>query len=169
MDSSRFDALARTMAARFSRRVALRGAATTVGAALLATTRKRAQAQAATPKASTSQQVCSDPARPGVGCACTTGAHDPCGNTTLLCCQIAPNGPPGGSGTCTPASVGCTPLGTPTACVGIGCPCLAGVEGTCTAGLVCCQSQMTAPNKPGGPGQCAAPAGCGNASATPAA
>jgi hypothetical protein len=47
------------------------------------------------------------------------------------------------------------------------------VEGTCDAGLVCCQSEMNAPNVPGGPGQCATQDGCGDggngAEATPVA
>ena len=29
--------------------------------------------------------VCTDPSRPGVGCACTTGTNNPCGDNTLLC------------------------------------------------------------------------------------
>ncbi|HEU5434658.1 MAG TPA: hypothetical protein VFU81_23490, partial [Thermomicrobiales bacterium] len=82
-------------------------------------------------------------------------------------CKNDPNGPPGAPGTCTPASVGCSPLGptpTPTAepaCTDVGCPCTAGVENSCAPGLVCCQSQMTAPNYPGGPGMCATQDGCG--------
>lgn len=51
--------------------------------------------------------------------------------------------------------------GTPH-CEGIGCPCRGGVDNDCSSGLVCCQSQMTAPNVPGGPGMCAAPDACGN-------
>ena len=59
--------------------------------------------------------VCTDPSRPGVGCACTTGTQNPCGDTTLLCCASDANAAPGAPGTCTPSSVGCNPLGpTPT-------------------------------------------------------
>ncbi|HEU0114280.1 MAG TPA: hypothetical protein VFQ80_06380 [Thermomicrobiales bacterium] len=124
-------------------------------------------ATATSPAGPTALPVCTDPARPGVGCACITGTLNPCGQTTLVCCKNDPNGPPGAPGTCTPASVGCSPLGptpTPTAeaaCTDVGCPCTAGVEGTCAPGLVCCQSQMTAPNYPGGPGMCATQDGCG--------
>jgi hypothetical protein len=132
-------------------------------------------ATAAAPTA-TALPVCTDPSRPGVGCACSTGTEDPCGDSTLLCCANDADTPPGGPGTCTPSSVGCDPLGPtpePTPCTGVGCPCTAGVEGTCDAGLVCCQSEMNAPNTPGGPGQCATPDGCGDgdggAGATPVA
>ena len=51
-------------------------------------------------------------------------------------------------------------------CTGVGCECTAGVEGSCSDGLVCCQSQMNAPNAPGGPGMCATPDGCGDGGAT---
>jgi hypothetical protein len=117
----------------------------------------------------TALPVCTDPSRPGVGCECSTGTENPCGDTTLVCCANDANAAPGAPGTCTPSSVGCDPTGptptvapSPTPCTGIGCPCTAGVEGTCDAGLVCCQSQMNAPNQPGGPGQCATQDGCGN-------
>lgn len=59
--------------------------------------------------------VCTDPARPGVGCACATGTQDPCGHTTLLCCPSRAQPPPGAAGVCVPASVGCNPLGPPLA------------------------------------------------------
>ncbi|HEX5499577.1 MAG TPA: hypothetical protein VFX03_10135, partial [Thermomicrobiales bacterium] len=52
-------------------------------------------------------------------------------------------------------------------CTGVGCECMAGVEGACDAGLVCCQSQMNG-GMPGGPGQCAAPDACGGTGETPA-
>jgi hypothetical protein len=120
-------------------------------------------ATAAAPTA-TPLPVCTDPSRPGVGCACTTGTQNPCGDSTLVCCA-APDAAPGGPGTCTPSSVGCDPEGptpTPTPCTGIGCPCTAGVEGDCDDDLVCCQSQMSGGDVPGGPGQCAAPDACGD-------
>lgn len=59
--------------------------------------------------------VCTDPARPGVGCACATGTQDPCGHTTLLCCPSSAQARPGAPGICVPASVGCNPLGPPLA------------------------------------------------------
>jgi hypothetical protein len=131
-------------------------------------------ATAAAPTA-TALPVCTDPSRPGVGCACSTGTQNPCGDTTLVCCANDPNAAPGAPGTCTPSSVGCQPLGPtptlepsptpPTPCTGIGCPCTAGVEGTCDAGLVCCQSQMGGDNVPGGPGMCAAADACGDGGA----
>src|SRR5215217_5886194 len=120
-------------------------------------------ATAAAPTA-TALPVCTDPSRPGVGCACTTGTQNPCGDTTLVCCA-APGAAPGGPGTCTPSSVGCAaqgPTPTPTPCTGIGCPCTAGVEGDCDDDLVCCQSQMGGGDVPGGPGQCAAQDACGD-------
>jgi hypothetical protein len=125
-----------------------------------------ATAAAPTP---TALPVCTDPSRPGVGCACTTGTQNPCGDTTLVCCANDANAAPGAPGTCTPSDVGCQPQGptptpepSPTPCTGIGCPCTAGVEGTCDNGLVCCQSQMGGDNVPGGPGMCAAPDACGD-------
>lgn len=125
-------------------------------------------ATAAAPTA-TALPVCTDPSRPGVGCACSTGTENPCGDTTLLCCANDANAAPGAPGTCTPSSVGCNPLGpsptpepSPTPCTDIGCPCTAGVEGTCADGLVCCQSQMGGGDVPGGPGQCAAADACGD-------
>ena len=120
-------------------------------------------ATAAAPTA-TALPVCTDPSRPGVGCACTTGTQNPCGDTTLVCCA-APGAAPGGPGTCTPSSVGCDATGptpTSTPCTGIGCPCTAGVEGDCDDDLVCCQSQMGGGDVPGGPGQCAAQDACGD-------
>jgi hypothetical protein len=124
-------------------------------------------ATAAAPTA-TALPVCTDPGRPGVGCACTTGTQNPCGDTTLVCCAAA-GAAPGAPGTCTPSSVGCQPQGptptpapSPTPCTGIGCPCNGGVQGACDDGLVCCQSQMGGGDVPGGPGQCAAQDACGD-------
>lgn len=59
------------------------------------------------------QCVCSDPDRPGVGCSCQTGTQNPCGDDTLQCCGTT--NALGGPGICTPSSVGCQPMGTPTA------------------------------------------------------
>jgi hypothetical protein len=121
----------------------------------------------------TALPVCTDPSRPGVGCACSTGTQNPCGDTTLICCAEA-GAAPGAPGVCTPSSVGCNPTNptpAPTPCTDVGCPCTSGVEGTCADGLVCCQSQMGGGNNvPGGPGMCATPDGCGDgngAAATP--
>ena len=90
MDDKRFDTLVRVLGAHQSRRAALRsgaGVAASIFAALgLQTGRTAARAQ----------EVCTDPSRPGVGCDCTTGTQDPCGDTTLLCCANDPNGPPVG-------------------------------------------------------------------------
>lgn len=58
------------------------------------------------------------------------------------------------------------PTAVPTPCTGIGCPCNGGVQNACDDGLVCCQSQMNGGPMPGGPGMCAAPDACGDA--TPA-
>jgi hypothetical protein len=112
----------------------------------------------------TALPVCTDPSRPGVGCTCTTGTQNPCGDTTLVCCAEA-GAAPGAPGVCTPSSVGCDaadPTPAPTPCTDVGCPCTSGVEGTCADGLVCCQSQMGGDNVPGGPGMCATPDGCGD-------
>jgi hypothetical protein len=149
-------------------------AAPTATAAAPTATAAAPTATAAAPTA-TALPVCTDPSRPGVGCVCSTGTQNPCGDTTLVCCANDPNAAPGAPGTCTPSSVGCQPLGPtptlepsptpPTPCTGIGCPCTAGVEGTCDAGLVCCQSQMGGDNVPGGPGMCAAADACGDGGA----
>jgi hypothetical protein len=143
-------------------------AAPTATAAVPTATAVAPTATAAAPTA-TALPVCTDPSRPGVGCACTTGTQNPCGDTTLVCCANDPNAAPGAPGTCTPASVGCDPQGPtptpepdPTPCTDIGCPCTAGVEGTCDDGLVCCQSQMNGPAEPGGSGMCAAADACGD-------
>jgi hypothetical protein len=117
--------------------------------------------------------VCSDPARPGVGCPCTTGTEDACGNTTLLCCANDGSAARGAPGTCTPSSVGCNPLGpspTPTTppsppppCRGHGCRCNGGVSGECDDPLVCCPDN---PGLPGGPGRCVRQERCNPANCT---
>lgn len=101
--------------------------------------------------------VCTDPARPGVGCACDSGTEHPCGDSTLICCQTDPDGPPGAPGICTPSSVGCDPLGPPADCTGRGCRCDAGKENVCDADLVCCPDH---PGVAGGPGRCTSDAHC---------
>ena len=89
-------------------------AAPTATAAAPTATAPAPTATAAAPTA-TALPVCTDPSRPGVGCACSTGTQNPCGDTTLVCCANDPNAAPGAPGTCTPSSVGCQPLGpTPT-------------------------------------------------------
>jgi hypothetical protein len=142
--------------------------APTTAAATATATPTTAPTQAA--PTATALPVCTDPSRPGVGCTCSTGTQNPCGDTTLVCCADA-GAAPGAPGVCTPSSVGCdqtNPTQAPTPCTDVGCPCTSGVEGTCADGLVCCQSQMGGDNVPGGPGMCATSDGCGNgAGATP--
>lgn len=156
MDAHRFDVLTRSLARRFSRRLALRGAlgTTLASVGLLSGTLKASPmlAQAPTP-----MPVCTDPARPGVGCLCATGTQNPCGETTLLCCADDANAAPGARGTCTPSSVGCNPLGPPAACTTKGCRCDGGTDNACDAGLVCCPDY---PGVPGGPGRCVQEAHC---------
>lgn len=48
-----------------------------------------------------------------VGCPCTTGVQDPCGNASLTCCAGA-NTPPGGPGACITAATTCGAPATPT-------------------------------------------------------
>ncbi|MFT4040879.1 MAG: hypothetical protein QM692_22040 [Thermomicrobiales bacterium] len=113
MDDHHFDALARTLSRHISRRATVGAGLAGLAAGLAAATRpaQRALAQSATP---TPLPVCTDPSRPGVGCGCHTGTQYPCGPTTLLCCATSSEALPGGPGICTPASVGCNPLGPPT-------------------------------------------------------
>ncbi|MFN8591684.1 MAG: hypothetical protein U0031_09520 [Thermomicrobiales bacterium] len=143
MDAERFDTIARSLAARLSRRTALRrgGAGLVAGIAPLGWVRSTRAAQ--------EQQVCTDPARPGVGCACTTGTEHPCGENTLLCCAADPNAAPGSPGVCTPSSVGCNPRGL--TCTTHGCRCDGGIQHACDDPLVCCPDN---PGLPGGPGKC---------------
>lgn len=148
MDAHRFDALVRSMAGRISRRTAMRSLATTAGAVSGLHLAGPALAQVTTP---TPLPVCTDPARPGVGCSCITGTQDPCGHGTLLCCATVPNAAPGAAGVCTPASVGCNPTGSPP-CTGHGCRCNGGTAEACANTLICCPDN---PGVPGGPGRCA--------------
>jgi hypothetical protein len=161
VDGQRFDALARRLAGRLPRRAVLaRGGAGLALLTLAAQAGRRAAAQD-----QGQPPVCTDPDRPGVGCACATGTQNPCGDTTLLCCKNDPDGPPGSPGTCTPASVGCDPLGPPetptptptTPCTGRGCRCHGDVAGACDGDLACCPDN---PGLPGGPGRCVRPNRC---------
>src|SRR3954471_7769915 len=105
MDATRFDAFARSLAGRVSRRAAIRSSsAAGVAGLFVAGTRLGRPATAQEP-APTPLPVCTDPDRPGVGCACTLGTNDACGPTTLLCCPNDVNSAPGSPGTCTPSSV----------------------------------------------------------------
>jgi hypothetical protein len=150
MDTERFDSLARSLAGRLSRRIALRGGVASGMAGLLAATRlSPSGAQSPTP---TSLPVCTDPDRPGIGCACTTGVQDPCGPNTLVCCATEENAPPGSPGICTSGMAGCHPRGPQTpSCTSHGCRCNGGVENGCDSGLICCPDR---PDLPGGPGRC---------------
>ena len=151
MDAERFDSLARALSGRLSRRTAVRRGGAGIAASVFAVL--GLQIGRAAPVV---QQVCTDPSRPGVGCDCTTGTRDPCGDNTLLCCANDAKGAPGGSGTCTPSSVGCDPLGltsTPTPsgpCTSRDCRCNGGVQGNCEDGLSCCPDN---PGLSGGPGR----------------
>lgn len=142
MDAARFDSFVRSLAVRLSRRAAVRQG----GASLVASV-----AAAAGLRAAAAQEVCTDPSRPGVGCACTTGTENPCGDTTLLCCANDANAAPGAPGTCTPSSVGCNPTGNGGGCTGRGCRCDGGAQNACGDPLVCCPDN---PGIPGGPGKC---------------
>lgn len=158
MDAECFDAFARSLAGRLSRRVALRGASASALAGLLGIANHPALAQTPTPL-----PVCTDPSRPGVGCACHTGTQDPCGDTTLVCCKNDPDGPPGSPGTCTPSSVGCNPLGPPSDCTEHGCRCNGGVQNACDDGLICCPDN---PGLAGGPGRCVQEVHCNQGDCT---
>jgi len=164
MDGHRFDAIAKQLASRISRRSALRRGG--IGLAALGFGGGNATGRA---RAAQDLPICSDPSRPGVGCACATGTQDPCGDTTLVCCKNDPDGPPGGPGTCTPASVGWQPLGpSPTAapsspCSQRGCRCNGGVEGACDDGLTCCPDNS---GLPGGPGRCVREGRCNRGACT---
>jgi hypothetical protein len=138
--------------------------------------------------------ICNQQGCTSEGCSCSSGVQGAC-DAGLVCCADDPS-LPGGPGRCeteavchqhqcqattNPCPSSCAAgefchsccsgycgsddhCGTP--CTGVGCGCTAGVEGSCSAGLVCCQSQMNAPNAPGGPGMCATPDGCGDGGAT---
>lgn len=98
-----------------------------------------------------------------VGCPCTTGDEDACNSTQLTCC--ATSDVEGGPGICLTSETTCPslepveveelsvsevesdPAPLPTAapstadgaaCTGIGCACVAGVDGACEPGLYCC-------------------------------
>jgi hypothetical protein len=150
MDATKFDAIARSLAGRLSRRAALRSGGAAGIASLVAAMRGGHPVLAQ--ETPTPLPVCADPDRPGVGCACTLGTNDACGPTTLLCCPNDVNSAPGSPGTCTPSSVGCNPRGplSPT-CTARGCRCDSGTQHACGEGLVCCPDN---PGLAGGPGHC---------------
>jgi hypothetical protein len=83
---------------------------------------------------------CTDPSRPIIGCSCTTGTLNPCGDSTAVCC--ATSDVPGGPGICTSASVGCEPLGD---------ECVTGTEDACPDDFECCALPGS---PPGGDGIC---------------
>jgi hypothetical protein len=95
------------------------------------------------------------------GCGCITGTQDPCSSDRLTCCATTDR--MGGPGICLttettcPGTMPAEPTATsapddPTAvpaCTGEGCTCIAGTDGACDDGLVCCGA-----NQPGGSGSC---------------
>ncbi len=125
----------------------------------------------------------------GEGCVCHTGVRGAC-DDGLVCCADDPSIPGShgrceAEDVCFGNQCQATTNPCPSACAGgsycqgccsgycgddghcgaapctaVGCECMAGVEGACDAGLVCCQSQMGAGNGPGGPGMCATQDGC---------
>jgi hypothetical protein len=135
MHPSRFDAMARLMGARATRRVALGklGAGGLTGMVMAAVGLRQA-----TPLAS-AQNGCTHH-----GCRCQGGVQDAC-NPNLVCCPDNP-GLPGGPGKCVGEAV-CNP----TNCTGEGCACHSGVLGACDDGFVCCADDASIP---GGPGRC---------------
>jgi hypothetical protein len=209
MDGQRFDLLARAIARGGSRRQVLKGLAggALAGGFLGAVRAPRAAAQDECVPGGGSCETgddccsglcnqngicyCTDPSRPPIGCPCTTGTDDACGDTTLLCCPTTNE--PGGPGICTSGMVGCNPLGchqpgesceingdccqgqcsdegvcycTDPDRPGIGCSCTTGTENPCgDTTLVCCATS----NAPGGPGICTSgsvgcePVGCSGA------
>jgi hypothetical protein len=158
VDAARFDSFVRSFAVRLSRRAALRRGGAGFAAGVIAATGV---------KAARAQEVCTDPDRPGVGCACTTGTENPCGDTSLLCCATDANAAPGAPGTCTPSSVGCNPTGGngngSGNCASRGCRCNGGVQNPCDDPLVCCPDN---PGVPGGPGKCVRQEHCNPANCT---
>ncbi len=160
MDAERFDAFARSLSGRLTRRIALRSASAGALAGVFSVARGAVFAQAPTP---TPLPVCTDPSRPGVGCPCTTGTQQPCGDNTLQCCANDANAAPGAPGICTPSSVGCNPLGPSSSCTSQGCRCDGGTEDACDADLICCPDN---PGIAGGPGRCVRPQHCNPADCT---
>jgi hypothetical protein len=143
VDAARFDSFVKSMTTRLNRRAALRRGGAGLAASMAAAGSVRTTRAA--------QEVCIDPDRPGVGCACTTGTENPCGDNTLLCCASDPNAAPGAPGTCTPSSVGCDPTGNGSGCTSRGCRCDGGMQNACDDPLVCCPDN---PGLAGGPGKC---------------
>lgn len=139
MQPSRFDALAKLMGGRSSRRAAIfqLGAGGLGGTLLSAVGLKQA-----TPVGSAEVAPCNYH-----GCRCQGGVEDTCNanNPNLVCCPDNP-GLPGGPGKCT-RNDKCNPPD----CTGEGCACHSGVENACDDGFVCCADDSSLP---GGPGRC---------------
>jgi hypothetical protein len=83
---------------------------------------------------------CQDPSRPIIGCSCTTGTQNPCGDSTAICCPTTDA--PGGPGICVSDSVGCDPLGD---------ECTTGTLDACPDDFECCAEPGS---PPGGDGIC---------------
>jgi len=158
MDGKQFDKITRAFAAGTSRRSLLKllgGGSLAVAVAPAIFRAEEAAAQGGGPGDACAPQTmpcaegllcaaeqegvcyCEDPAEPWRGCACTTGADNPCGDTTLLCCADSEG--IGVPGVCTSASVGCEPRGEcsepGTSCEAPGCCTVGecGANGWCTA------------------------------------
>jgi hypothetical protein len=138
MHPSRFDALARFLGARASRRSAMRSlGAGGLGGSLLAA----AGLKQATPLASSADAAAGCTHH---GCRCHGGVEDAC-NADLVCCPDNP-GLAGGPGRCV-REQNCNN----TNCTGEGCACSSGVQDACDDGFVCCADDSSLP---GGPGRC---------------
>ena len=133
MDDAHLDALAKTLAARLSRRKALRRLGPGgFGAALLTAVGIR-------PVAAQDDGDCTSR-----GCRCNGGVQNNC-DAGLTCCPDNP-GLPGGPGRCVREG-NCNPPN----CTSEGCACHSGTRDACDDGLVCCADDSS---MPGGPGRC---------------
>lgn len=198
MDGHRFDRISKVLARSTSRRETIKGIAGVLGGSAIAVAAVKplagfAQETGDVPPGGEcevgsdctsglcSQEgicYCEDPARPWIGCSCTTGTEAPCGGGTVICCSESSE--PGSPGICTSDSVGCNPTGECTAepgdsceadsdcCQGscseegvcycedpsrpwIGCSCNTGTESPCGGGtVICCGTG----SEPGGEGIC---------------
>lgn len=176
MDGQRFDDLARVLARGASRRQVLRGlTAGAVGGTAVALGFSRPAAEVAAADCiggggtcaadsdccagglcnPNGQCYCDDPDRPGIGCACTTGADETCGLDSLECC----------AGVCVRAGA-CHPVPK---CAEVGDAC--SDDGACCRDLVCgdgqtCGVAVTCAAEGGtctDDGDCCADLVCGNA------
>jgi hypothetical protein len=169
MDGQQFDRLTRAFASGTSRRTLLKlfggsMVATAAGATVFRADQVAAQGGPGDPCAPGSLVCaegllcaaeqegvcyCEDPSEPWLGCACTTGTPNPCGDTTLLCCADTEG--TGVPGTCTSASVGCEPRGEcselQTSCEASGC-CAEGTD--CGANGWCNACYSGSPDPCGG-------------------